>query len=113
MSNITQILMRGDGRTVYGTADSVKVRFDTPGDRARFESQLQLLDLVSQEDVAGAARLVVQALTDGTVDDIDDLLTSIRDEESEEIIRLQVETCLDENMRPMVDVIKRHWRPDE
>jgi hypothetical protein len=105
--------MRGEGRTVSEERGGITVRFDSLADRALYELRQRVQELVHQEDVAGAAALIVEAVTNGTVDDHDDLLTEIIDVEAEEIVRLEVEARLKKIEERIVGAIEPVWQPDD
>ncbi len=109
MSNVVKILKRIDGRTVYSERGCIMVRFASGEDRVRFEAACRLLECIQREDIKAAAEVVFDAVNEGLVDDVDDLLGYIEDDDVREIIRLEFEPRFEATLGHLEARIRDLW----
>src|SRR5262249_1943375 len=113
MSEMIQILKRGDGATVYSGSDGrLKIRYDSQEERKRGETIFRLLQCVGEQKITETAGGVVDAWTDSLIPAQDDLLGYIPDEDTREIIRLELEPILDRMVLAIAGQIEEIWRDD-
>jgi hypothetical protein len=111
MSEIIHVLKRGGGRTVYSQRGRIIIRFDSAGDRERFEIEHRLCECVARQDIKGAARAVLDALNAGVADE-DDLLALIHDKEVQKMIRLELIPMIEAALSVLEARIVETWPKD-
>ena len=107
-------LWRFEGRTVLFYSDSIDVHFDSENDRIEFEEWCDLshrfLEAANQQDYAEAARILAEALNDGTIIfEEDELIEKVADDTTREVIRLEFEKIYEESIAHLVNAIRMRW----